>query len=256
MRIFRRRTSQAGAGPRRPLLQELERLRRRILVVPLAAPVLLLLGFSVGQVTTESLALPPDLAVRSGPHVPRIQLESLGRFMEAIRKSGAETVDYVTMYQEHVSPVERSLLRRGVPEVTARRVAWPLVEESYRHGLDPATVLAVLLIESRGRPDATSFVGARGLMQVMPMHEGEWRGCGRDLYDIENNLCYGTSILAWFLRRYDYDEHRALLGYNGCVNGTNTPDCWTYPTKVARERSQLLAEWGRRTPSGGGAAAP
>ncbi|MGH7507820.1 MAG: transglycosylase SLT domain-containing protein, partial [Longimicrobiales bacterium] len=252
MEILRRRKSQQKSAERRPLLQELERLLKRALVVPLAAPVLLLVGFSVGEVTTESLALPAEVPVRAGPHVPRIQLESLGRFMETIRRSGAATVSYVTMYQEHVAPVEASLLKRGIPEATARRVAWPLVEQSYLRDLDPATVLAVLLIESRGDPDATSFVGARGLMQVMPMNQGEWRGCGYDLYDIENNLCYGTSILAWFLQRYDYDERRALLGYNGCINGTNTPNCWTYPTKVARERRQLLEEWGRRVPGAGG----
>jgi soluble lytic murein transglycosylase-like protein len=108
-------------------------------------------------------------------------------------------------------------------------VAWPLVENSYERGLDPATVVAILLIESSGRPDATSFMGARGLMQVMPMHQGRWQGCGEDLYDIESNLCYGTSILAWLLGRNGGDERRALLAYNGCVRGTNTPNCHTYP---------------------------
>jgi hypothetical protein len=27
---------------------------------------------------------------------------------------------------------------------------------------------------------------------------------------------------------------KGLLRYNGCVRGTNTPRCHTYPTKVAR----------------------
>jgi hypothetical protein len=31
---------------------------------------------------------------------------------------------------------------------------------------------------------------------------------------------------------------RALLGYNGCVSGTNTPDCRAYPEKVRRRVNQ------------------
>jgi soluble lytic murein transglycosylase-like protein len=97
-------------------------------------------------------------------------------------------------------------------------------------------------VESNARPNATSSVGARGLMQVMPAWAGFWRGCGRDLYDVESNLCNGTRILAWYLNRHGGDEHRALLGYNGCVTGSNTPNCRTYPEKVQRLRRQIAAE--------------
>ena len=133
----------------------------------------------------------------------------------------------------------------GVADTLARRMAWPLVEHSSRKGLDPATVASVVVVESRGRPDATSPVGARGLMQVMPSHVGRWAGCKRDaraLYDIEENICYGTSILADFMKAYRGDERRALLGYNGCIRGTYTPDCFRYPDKVARVRRTIRAE--------------
>ncbi|MGH7476384.1 MAG: lytic transglycosylase domain-containing protein [Longimicrobiales bacterium] len=226
------------------MLHDLERRIKRILVVPLAAPFLLLTGFSLGEVTTHYLELPDHTPVRSGTHVPRMHLDLLGRFMSRLHNDGAETADYVKLYHDHVKPVEHSLRIRGVPNETARRVAWPLVEQAQTRALDPATVLAVLLIESRGQPRATSPVGARGLMQVMPMHSGRWVGCGRNLYDIEDNLCYGTSILSWYLRRYG-DERRALLGYNGCVRGTFTKDCFLYPDKVATQRRQILAEWQR-----------
>jgi soluble lytic murein transglycosylase-like protein len=138
--------------------------------------------------------------------------------------------------------VEQVLRRRGVPWETARRVAWPLVEQSYRTGVDPSTVLSVMLIESAGKPNARSSVGARGLMQVMPAWEGFWRGCGRDLYAIEDNLCNGTKILAMYLDRHRGDERRALLGYNGCVRGTVTPNCREYPDKVATVRRQVQRE--------------
>jgi soluble lytic murein transglycosylase-like protein len=93
-------------------------------------------------------------------------------------------------------------------------------------------------------------------MQIMPSWAGHWRTCGRDLYDIEGNLCAGTRILAYYLRRSGGDERRALLGYNGCVRGSNTPNCHTYPDKIARIRRQVAAELAaaRPGPRPGGAA--
>jgi hypothetical protein len=240
---LRRRSE--DAAPRRGILDELEWWLRRARVLPLIAPMLLFAGFGLGRMANDALELRDDAQTRrpAEVEVPRIQLEALSHYMESLRRSGEHTADFVVLYQEHVLPVEQSLRRRGVPARTAREVAWPLVEHAYRQSLDPATVLSVLLIESNGRPTATSPVGARGLMQVMPLWAGSWRGCGRNLYDIEDNLCHGTSILAWYLRRNDGDERRALLGYNGCVRGTNTPDCHRYPDKVQRLRQQIQAEW-------------
>jgi soluble lytic murein transglycosylase-like protein len=145
-----------------------------------------------------------------------------------------------------------------VNEATARQVAWPLVQHAYRRGLDPAFVVSVVLIESGGKPNATSFVGARGLMQVMPLWAGALAQLWRNLYDIDANLCAGTNILAWYLERNPGDERKALLGYNGCVRGTNTPNCFTYPDKVVRLRQQVQREMNatRNRQRPGGAAAP
>lgn len=258
MGIFRRSSSNERAR-RSDLLAELERFARRLLVVPVAAPLFLLVGFGLGEVSSVALALPEYEADRPIQRTPRTTLDLIGRTMADLRRDGEATTGFVSVYQEHVAPVEKVLAGRGVPAETARKVAWPLVEHSYRNGLDPATVLAVLWIESRGKPDAVSPVGARGLMQVMPMHAGRWVGCGRDLYDIEANLCNGTRILAWYLGRSPGDERRAFLGYNGCVRGTNTPDCFLYPDKVWRLRSQIERELTRQQslpPRPGAAASP
>jgi soluble lytic murein transglycosylase-like protein len=230
------------------MLEELERLLRRAVVLPVVLlPILLFTGLGLGKATTRGIALPADAPVRiaAAAHTPREHLEALSAHMAVIRHEGQETEDYVLLYRNHVRPVEQTLQRRGMNADLARRVAWPLVQNSYARGLDPATVVAVIMIESNGRPHVTSFMGARGLMQIMPMHRGQWHGCGDDLFDIENNLCYGTSILAWLLRRFNGDERRALLAYNGCVRGTNTPNCHTYPANVGRIRDQIQRDWER-----------
>src|SRR5690606_23926097 len=180
------------------LFEDFETLLRRLRAVGMAAPVLLFVGFGVGNVTNELLTLPADSVVRTATAepVPPVHLEVLSRHMERLRDAGSEAEEYVAVYSEHVAPVEAVLRRRGVSDTTARKVAWPLVLHSYRRGLDPAFVLSIVLVESGGRPRATSFVGARGLMQVMPAWSGHWRNCGRDLYDIEADLCNGTGLLA------------------------------------------------------------
>lgn len=226
------------------LFEDLDKLLRRLRAVGIAAPFLLFVGFGLGDVTNGLLDVPDGTPVRTPreQEVPRVHLELLSRHMQRLTTDGERTSDFVAMYRDHVAPVEKVLVRRGVSEETARQVAWPLVQHSYRRGLDPAFVLSIVMMESGGKPTARSSVGARGLMQVMPSWAGTWRQCGRDLYDIESNLCNGTSILAWYLDRNPGNERKALLGYNGCVRGTNTPNCFSYPDKVARLKHQIQRE--------------
>lgn len=114
----------------------------------------------------------------------------------------------------------------------ANRIAAALVKEGRRRKVGSSLLVGVLLTEN---PDldskATSFVGARGLMQVMPFHAGKWGCVSPDLFDVESNICHGVAILADNLIR-SRTLPQALLGYNGCVRGTNTPDCFKYPRKV------------------------
>jgi soluble lytic murein transglycosylase-like protein len=98
--------------------------------------------------------------------------------------------------------------------------------------LSPEVLLAVMLVENPWiEPTARSPVGARGLMQVMPLHQGKWRACPGSLEDIESNICYGAQIFRDYLRQTGNIE-TALLRYNGCVKGTNTPNCHLYPQQV------------------------
>ncbi len=255
MQLFKRKPA-PDTVPRLGLLEDFERAWRRGRVFLFTAPVLLGIGWATGNLTRDVLTLPDDAVIRIASGAPRVQLSALSRRMDSMRTTGSKTELSVAVYHEHIAPVERVLLRRGVPSGTARDMAWPLVEETYKNNLDLATVLSVITAESNFKPNATSVVGARGLMQVMPSWSGYFRGCGRDLYDIDSNLCHGTRILAYYLTRANGDERRALLGYNGCVRGTVTPNCQTYPDKIARLRRQYATELAaaRGTPRPGVAA--
>jgi hypothetical protein len=133
---------------------------------------------------------------------------------------------------------------RGTGQIGTDRadsIARVAVREAYHRRIPPALVLGVMLTENdRFKRNARSKVGALGLMQIMPRLWAPNLGpiLGRNLKDDETNLRYGVYILKHFAKHTSDtldagDVIRvALLGYNGCVRGTNTPDCRAYPEKV------------------------
>jgi len=151
------------------------------------------------------------------------------------------------------------LLRTGkVTETRAWRLADVAVSESYRRRLPPALVLGVMLTENDELDSsARSRVGAVGLMQV---HGRSWRSAlgphfGTNLRNDTTNLRYGVFILGYVARQAaeatvfadsmadsastdrataDSSWRSALLRYNGCVRGSNTPNCHEYPAIVQR----------------------
>jgi soluble lytic murein transglycosylase-like protein len=124
----------------------------------------------------------------------------------------------------------------------AFRIADAIVDQADKEHIDPALLVGVLLTEDATLdPHARSSVGARGLMQVMPLHGGKW-GCGSsDLFDIESNICHGVQILKAALDGSP-NTRVALLRYNGCVRGRNTPNCHLYDDKVLRHAGRAAAE--------------
>ena len=126
------------------------------------------------------------------------------------------------------------LSKRTSNRALVNRIAAAVVKEGRKRKVGTSLLVGVILTENPWLdPRATSSVGARGLMQVMPFHAGNWNCGSRDLFDVEANICHGVAILADNLYR-SRSLSQALLGYNGCVRGTNTPDCWKYPRIVSR----------------------
>lgn len=136
------------------------------------------------------------------------------------------------------------LRRYAKDDQVVDRAAQAVVVEGVKHKLEPSLLVGLMIIENaKIDPVARSNVGATGLMQVMPFHSGQW-GCeSADLVDIEANICHGANILAKYVRTSP-NLDRALLRYNGCVRGRNTPNCHTYPVKVrgyATHASKMMA---------------
>jgi hypothetical protein len=79
-------------------------------------------------------------------------------------------------------------------------------------GVDPRLIHAVIQQESKYNPNATSAVGAKGLMQLMP-DTGKRFHC-TDLDDEQCNVEAGTKYLAWLLKRFNGDVSLTLAAYN------------------------------------------
>jgi soluble lytic murein transglycosylase-like protein len=145
------------------------------------------------------------------------------------------------------------LLRTGhVTMARARILADVAVREAYTQRLPPALILGVMLTENDElKTTARSRVGAVGLMQVYPEH---WQSSlgkkfGTNVHTDSTNLKYGIFILGWMTGRAtnkladrDTAWRIALLHYNGCVKGKNTPDCAKYPD-IVRQQVQQSARW-------------
>lgn len=194
-----------------------------------------------GRITsmTDGAGLRTDRADRSVEEVDVDELIRRARRMDTL------WVDVERMHDHQIAPIERVLLQYRDDPPLVRRIARALFIEAHNVEVEPRLLLAVLLVENPWL-DTTirSPVGAVGLMQVMPVHEGRWPPCEPDLEDVEANICHGARIFEHYFRAEKGDVEQALLRYNGCVRGTNTPDCHRYPYHVyARAGRASVLAW-------------
>jgi hypothetical protein len=147
-------------------------------------------------------------------------------------------------FQEEKRNFYEDVMRlKQVDSARADSIAQYAVREAYVRGISPAIIFGVMLTEnSRFISKAQSNVGAVGLMQVYPkvwLTKEMTKLFGRDLASDSTNVKYGVFILSHYFNpktkgggTTERDWATALLRYNGCVKGTNTPRCHTYPNKV------------------------
>lgn len=104
---------------------------------------------------------------------------------------------------------------------------------------DPVLVFSVIKVESSFNPQATSGVGARGLMQLME-EAYDWvkfrldddSDSFDDMYDPETNIRYGTYYLSFLMERYDNSIELTAAAYH-C--GMGQVDSWLSDGIVSAE---------------------
>jgi hypothetical protein len=188
------------------------------------------------QPTTTTDTVAPTLApgTLTGAHTMRdsiAAIEASPDFTEQKRRFAEDLVRTGRMKPERADSVARYAVR-----------------EAFLRGIPPAVVFGIMLTENtQFISRAQSNVGAVGLMQVYPrvwLKALSKKFGATNLAADSTNLRYGIYILQTYLKpgAKGTEQHvvatapgsvmKGLLHYNGCVRGTNTPRCHTYPNKV------------------------
>jgi soluble lytic murein transglycosylase len=99
-----------------------------------------------------------------------------------------------------------------------------ILAQAKAHNLPPALIAGIIRQESAFDPRATSPVGARGLMQLMPTTATETarhldrRFPSNGLYDPDFSIELGSAYFRQLLDGFDGNVELALAGYNGGPN--------------------------------------
>ena len=97
-----------------------------------------------------------------------------------------------------------------------------ILQTAYQHGFDWRLIAAVIYQESQFNPNAVSYYGASGLMQIMPKTAASLGLPAESIYDPHKNITAGVRYLK---RMYDYFEDAedaervklALASYNAGI---------------------------------------
>ena len=125
---------------------------------------------------------------------------------------------------------------RIAPDATEQLVG-AAYDAGQQVGLDPLLILAVMAIESRFNPIAESWVGAKGLMQVVPKHHQDKlleHGGEEAVLDPMTNIFLGARILKEYIHRTGSLE-AGLQFYNGALADPSSQ----YAQKVMAEKERL-----------------
>ncbi len=142
-------------------------------------------------------------------------------------------------------------LARFVPDEQERIELLTTIHwEASRAGLDPQLVLGLIQVESGFHKYATSVVGARGYMQVMPFWTRQIGSREHNLFQLRTNLRYGCVILRHYIDMEQGDLFRALGRYNGSLGQPEYPNLvvgawkhnWDYQPRTKTAMTSLVGQ--------------
>ncbi len=132
-----------------------------------------------------------------------------------------------------LSPIWGPTIRQWSPQIAT-------IAQEY--GLDPDLIAAVIQEESHGDHQVVSYMGAVGLMGVMPSGPGlEFRPSAEALKRPTTNLHWGAAILTEIIRQSGGDIYAALAAYSGGWELVETRIPQLYATSILNNYGRAVA---------------
>jgi soluble lytic murein transglycosylase-like protein len=100
----------------------------------------------------------------------------------------------------------------GLFGIQGVRFSDEIAQAADEYGVHPALIMAIIQVESNFNPQAMSFKGAKGLMQITSPTQHYLRA--GDLYDPFQNIRAGTKYIKELIELFDGDVALALAAYN------------------------------------------
>jgi soluble lytic murein transglycosylase-like protein len=123
-----------------------------------------------------------------------------------------------------------SKLKKWIADPFLRKKYLTIIQyEATRANLDPQIVLSIITIEGKFDKYAVGSSGERGMMQVMPFWVNLIGNSQMNLFDVQTNIRFGCTILAYNLKLENNNLTKALARYNGALA---IPNYAGYPDKV------------------------
>jgi soluble lytic murein transglycosylase len=178
----------------------------------------LLLTFSFG-LQAKDIKRSSSRSIASMKHSIRVthSKELLGKYYKRSVVRHMETNDEMEKYIFE-------FIKKSVPnkyKKKARQIARAVIDESFRHTLDPYFVMAIISGESSFNPEAKGPVGEVGMMQLRPttaewiagIYKLKYRG-KKSLKNPIANIKLGTAYLAWLREKFEGHGQLYVAAYN------------------------------------------
>lgn len=172
------------------------------------------------------VALFPSKTLATSPSNSDSVVKTDPALKKALAEAVADADSFNDEFEAQVWLVDMSArLKRYIKDPKKRLDLLRMIhQEAKRADLSPELVISVIHVESAFNPYAVSYVGAQGLMQVMPFWKNEIGRKEDNLINVATNLRYGCTILKHYLKREKGDWTRALARYNGSLGRTKYPE--------------------------------
>ena len=140
-------------------------------------------------------------------------------FAENVKTEQSDFSDYLSQAQEQTKTVSLDDI---------------FEKASKTYGVDEKLLKAMAKTESNFDPNATSYSGAMGIMQLMPETAKELGVM--DAYDPEQNIMGGAKYIASLIERYDGNVTYAVAAYNA---GSGNVDKWIANGTIKADGSDI-----------------